>query len=499
MKTLPDHVRVSSEAVAPEVIPGIPMTAGICQLLASSSDGARLDPYAPGGALAFKNWLTEVPEDSRSGLPRYMQAVWNEREDLRRAFPEVANGELRWFAWWSHLWGRYECPTFRLLGHEPPPKRRIPEEGRATGGVDVIGFFRAEHGIGEAARLLVSSLRAVQVQVSTLNFANTESRQNHDFETDEVGQFTTVITAINAELNVPLRDTFGRHFLDGTHLIGQWFWELETAPPWYRKAYQYVDELWAPTVFIADMLRREAPRRVVVNHMPLPLRVPRVVDGISKHDLELPERFMFLFTFDFMSVMKRKNPIGLVEAYKKAFPRQDGPILVIKSINGHTRPEGSELLRNAIAGRRDIFWIDRYMDSEMSAALMNLCDSYVSLHRSEGLGLTIAEAMLLAKPVIATGYSGNMDFMTESTAFAVPWKRVKVGNDAEAYSSRARWAEPDLDTAADMMRTVYGDRESAHRMGMRAREDLLARFAPAVTGARMKTRLEEIWRVQRCA
>lgn len=495
MKNLQDEVRVSSEAVAPEVIPGLPMTKGICELLASDPLRDLLDPYSAGGAQAFKAWLADIPEGSRSGLPRYMQAVWNEREDLKKAFPEVAHGELRWFAWWSHLWGRTECPSFRLFGHVPPPKRMIARGGRVSGGVDVIGFFRAEHGIGEAARLLVEALRSVETPVSTLNYSNTESRQNNPFTPDEVGRYKTVIAAINAELNAPMRDAFGKFFLDGTHVIGQWFWELESAPKWYKRAYQFVDELWAPTTFIADMLRREAPRRIAVHHMPLPLRNPRIMDDVDRAALGLPDRFMFLFTFDFMSVMKRKNPIGVVEAFKRAFPLGDGPILVLKSINGHTRPEGSALLRASIGERSDIIWIDRYMDPEISAALMNACDCYVSLHRSEGLGLTIAEAMLLAKPVIATGYSGNMDFMTPETAHVVPWKRVRVGQGAEAYSPRAHWAEPDLDSAAESMRMVCEDPSRAKAMGRRAKEDLSVRFAPQVTGARMRGRLEELWRL----
>lgn len=489
-------VETSRVSIGPDAMPGLPMTRGIHDLLSVEAEESRPDPFRPGGLTGFVEWLRAVPPGSKSGLPRYMQAVWNERADLRTAFPEVAHGELRWFAWWSHLWGRSECPTFRLFGHVPPLRRAVAPGGRITGGTDVIGFFNAEHGIGEAARLLVESLRAADVPVSTLNYTNTQSRQNHPFETDEIARYRTVIAAINAELNAPMRETFGRHFLDGTHVIGQWFWELEKAPKWYRKAYGFVDELWAPTSFIADMLRHEAPDRIEVRHMPLPLRRPRVVASVDRSDLGLPDAFMFLFTFDFMSVMKRKNPLGLVEAFKRAFAPGDGPILVLKSINGHTRPEGSQMLREACGGRGDIVWRDEYMDPEVTAALMNTCDCYVSLHRSEGLGLTIAEALLLGKPVVATGYSGNMDFMGESTALAVPWTRVRVGRGAEAYSPRATWAEPDLDSAAEMLRWVFDHPVPSREMGLRAKTDLETRFAPAVTGARMRERLEEIWRQQ---
>ena len=489
------------EAVdGPEVMAGLRLTQGVIALLdreraaAHRGEGALPpDPFAPGQLTAFVAWLREVPPHSVSKLPRYMEAAFEERPDLSAVMPDVPWGELKSYAWWSYLFGRYEVETFRYFGHRMKVKRDVQPNGRVSGGVDAIGFFNAEHGIGEAARLLVEALRSAFVPVSTIGYRNTESRQRAIFETDEVGTYRTVIAAINAELNEPMRNTFGKYFFHDTYVIGQWFWELETAPSWYKPAYKYVDELWAPTRFIEQMLRSEAPKHVHVEYMPLPLRKPRVVENARRADLGLDDRFMFLFTFDFMSVSKRKNPMGLVEAFKNAFAPGEGPQLVLKCINGETRPEKFAALHRTTEGRDDITIMNRYLDPDMSAALMNLCDCYVSLHRSEGLGLTIAEAMLLGKPVIATAYSGNLDFMTESTSFMVPWTRVKVGKDAEAYDADATWAEPDLGVAAEMMRQVYENPEAARRMALAGKADLETRFTPEASGARMRGRLEKLW------
>lgn len=485
----------SHQSDGEEVLPGIRFSVGIKKLLEEHNRQAdtAIDPFMPGGLSSFVAWLTEVPAHSLSGLPRYMQAVYNERSDLQRKYPEVQAGELQLFAWWAYERGRLEASTFRLFGHEVPVRRTLREGGRIDGGTDVVGFFNAEHGIGEASRLLVEALRAADVAVSTLGYRNTESRQNYVFDTDEVGTYRTVIAAINAELNKPMRNLFGNHFFRDTYVIGQWFWELEVAPTWYVDAYQTVDELWAPTKFIEEMLRNEAPRGIPVRYMPLPLRKPRVIEDVTRADLDLDDRFMFLFTFDFMSVMKRKNPLGLVAAFKKAFTHGEGPMLVLKCINGETRPEDFSELMTACEGRKDIIVMNRYLDSNLSAALMNVCDCYVSLHRSEGLGLTIAEAMLLGKPVIATGYSGNLDFMNEKTSFMVPWKRVKVGDNAEAYDANATWAEPDLDIAAQFMRYVSKNANAAQEIALRGKRDLEVRFTPERTGARMRARLEEVW------
>lgn len=485
----------------PEVMPGLHLTPGMAAILQAERDAAEAgegkfppDPFAPGQLSSFVEWLQEVPQHSTSGLPRYLEATFRERTDLKLSMSEVPHGELTGFGWWAYSWGRFEVESCRYFGHNVRNQRQVHPEGRVTGGVDAVGFFTAEHGIGEAARLLVEALRAAEVPVSTIGYRNTESRQQHPYVTEEVGRYNTVIAAINAELNEPMRQTFGKFFFHDTYVIGQWFWELEVAPPWYKAAYKYVDELWAPTRFIEDMLRNEAPSNVRVEYMPLPLRTPRVIENAQRSDLDLDDRFMFLFTFDFMSVAKRKNPMGLVEAFKKAFAPGEGPQLVLKCSNGKSRPEKFAALEKAAEGRDDITIINRYLDNELLAGLMNMCDCYVSLHRSEGLGLTIAEAMLLGKPVIATGYSGNMDFMSDETAHLVPWTRVKVGKDAEAYDEDATWAEPDLGAAAVLMREVFENPERARAKAQLGKEDLESRFTPERTGARMKARLEHLWR-----
>lgn len=499
----PGHARIPPEtrvSRGPEVLPGLPLTPGIVEMLITEREEARTgnypmppDPFAAGELSSFISWLQKKSFVSFTGLPRYMEAVYNERVDLQQAMPEVRGGELSAFARWASLYGRFEVPSFRLFGDKVHIARAIADGGRISGGVDAIGFFNAEHGIGEAARLLVEALRTTDVPISTIGYRNTESRQRAFFETDEIGKYKTVIAAINAELNKPVRDLFGKKFFEDTYVIGQWFWELETAPSWYKDAYQYVDELWAPTKFIEEMLRREAPSRITIRHMPLPLRKPRVVEDARRSDLGLDDRFMFLFTFDFMSVMKRKNPIGLIEAFKKAFAPNEGPMLVLKSINGETRPEGFAELQAACSERQDIVIMNKYLDATESATLMNTCDCYVSLHRSEGLGLTIAEAMLLGKPVIATGYSGNLDFMKPETSYLVPWTRTRVGENAEAYDADAFWAEPDLDSAAALMRRVFEHQEEAKNVAMAGKSDLEHRFTPEQTGRQMRERLHHIW------
>ena len=449
------------------------------------------------GAREFVTWLTAVPERSATGLPRHLQAVYDERTDVQGMYPEVRSGILNRFAWWVGSTGRAEHTNIRLLGHVVPADRHVPDEGRALDGIDVTGFLTTESGIGEAGRTTVESLRTAGVTVSTINYTDTLSRTSHPFVVDDVSRHRTLLMAVNADHLPVVRERMGEHFLRDRYVIGQWFWELEKAPEWYARAFGYVDELWAPTRFIERMLRDSAPENVVVTFVPLPVTPPQIDTSVSRADLGLDDRFTFLFAFDFLSVMKRKNPLGLIEAFTRAFAPGEGPHLVIKAINGDHRPAESGRLILAASQRPDITVVDRYLPRTHTSALMAHADCYVSLHRSEGLGLTISESMSLGTPVIATAYSGNLDFMDDTNSWLVPWTRTAVGEGAEGYDPRATWAEPDLEEAARTMRHVWENQDEARAKGIAARDTILKEHTPAVSGAIMKDRLMQIWSDQR--
>jgi len=268
-----------------------------------------------------------------------------------------------------------------------------------------------------------------------------------------------------------------------------------TVPAPLDAAFDLVDEVWAATSHMQAAIERNAPDHVSVHLMPIPLVAPAVADGLDKASFGLEDRFTFLFSFDFMSVVERKNPTGLLEAFMQAFAPNEGPVLVVKTINGHRRLDALERLRWQARDRSDIVIIDGYFDHGMSGALMAACDSYVSLHRAEGLGLTMSEAMALGKPVIATAYSGNVDFMTDSTAILIPAEPILIGSKAAPYDPTSSWVQPDLDAAAVAMRRLVDDPALAVTLGSAAAAHLRARFSPEVCGARMQQRLTDIRRM----
>ena len=172
----------------------------------------------------------------------------------------------------------------------------------------------------------------------------------------------------------------------------------------------------------------------------------------------------------------------MIDAFTRAFAPGEGPQLLIKTIYGDARPQALDELRDAAAGRPDVHIVDRALSTDAKNALMAECDCYVSLHRSEGYGLTLAECMALGKPVIATAYSGNLDFMTPENSYLVDYAMTHVGADVEIYPPEGRWAEPDLDHAASQMRRVYDDRPKALARGARAQADIAASLTPERVG-----------------
>ena len=358
-------------------------------------------------------------------------------------------------------------------------------------GVNVAGYFRAEAGVGEAARLLIASLRAAQIPYATVPIGLIPTRQQNPWEDggSSNASYDTTIVCVNADQLPAFLDRGGWELVDGRYAIAMWWWEVEHFPEWMRPAAAFVDEIWVGSEHTASALRGAVDRPVVV--FPPPVVPPRPAP-IGRREHGLPEGPFFLFCFDFNSDAQRKNPLGLVRAFRDAFDPGEGPALVLKSANGWQRAEDLEALVAATADRSDIHVVDRHLDSATLHGLMAECDAYVSLHRAEGFGLTIAEAMALGKPAIATGYSGNLEFMTPENSYLVPYELVAIPRGCDPYPAGALWAEPDLDVAARLMREVWERREEAAARGERARVEILERHSPEARAPSLSRRLDEV-------
>jgi 2-polyprenyl-3-methyl-5-hydroxy-6-metoxy-1,4-benzoquinol methylase/glycosyltransferase involved in cell wall biosynthesis len=455
------------------------------------------DPFTPGGGAALLTWLASpAPQARWPMISRYLQAVYDMRPDLQAAFPASAPDAGRAFLAWARHGAlgsdRPESEMTLLTGAARPaaPPRRLPHEGELPA-VHVVGYFRAELGMGEYGRQLVEAVRAAGAPVSTTTWTETISRQQHEFQDEGADEAAPVnLLVVNADQTPALANAVGPPFFEGRYTVGAWAWEVEDFPAAFDEAFSHVDEVWAISSFTRDAIARRTDKPVFA--VPPAISGPAVDASITRQDLGLPEGFLFLFSFDFLSIPKRKNALGLVRAFTDAFSSGEGPVLVIKSINGDRQRDAQGELRAATAHREDIVLLEDYLNSAQRTALMAHADCYVSLHRSEGLGLTIAESMALGKPVIATGYSGNMDFMDEQNSFLVPYDRVAVGSGAEPYAASSTWAEPRLHIASALMRQVWQDPAAALRVGARAAEDIAQKHSPTARAALVRERLLDL-------
>ena len=269
-----------------------------------------------------------------------------------------------------------------------------------------------------------------------------------------------------------------------TATIGYWFWEVDRFPADQLEALHYVDELWAASRFVADSLRSITDKPVTV--VPHPVAEPTPTH-LTRRDIGLDDRFTFAFWFDAFSCTDRKNPAALIQAFRQAFSPDEGPVLLVKSINGDHDRASMEQLRWLARNRPDIVLVDGYRPAIEMRALVHHIDRYASLHRSEGFGQTMADAMMAAKPVIATGFSGNLQFMSEQNSLLVPYELVPVGHGNPPYPPDAQWASPDFDAAAAMMRWVVERPTEAAAMAARGAADVRRTNGLRVAGAHLAT------------
>jgi len=490
--------------LVPEIAPRLGIDAGgrlveQQQLRVRQRAGAEREPplpFNPETEPAFLDWLNSPAAGVRADVSRYLYSIYQDRPDLVRAFPDLAGDDgARYVEWLRHSGPSQEDipPPLQAPGTSTSHADASTPSGTSPAeGVNIAGYFSAEVGVGEAARLLTRAIEATGSQCSTLTYDATLSRKNHAFQPRGDGQvlYDVNVICVNADQTPWFAKEMGPQLFDGRHTIGYWFWELEHFPSTMHTGFEYVQEVWAATHFIANSI--DAVGRKPVYTIPLPISVPSCAPHVTRKGLRLPDGFMFRFMFDFFSVVERKNPYGLIAAFERAFRPNEGPVLIIKTINGSARLNELERLNRAVKHRDDICVIDEYYSADQKNALTGLCDAYVSLHRSEGFGLTMAEAMALGKPVIATAYSGNLDFMTAENSYLVNYTRGAVPAGCDPYPVGTPWAEPDLDQAAEFMRRVVDAPSEAARKGERAKRDVLTKHDVRTSANIVSARLEEI-------
>jgi glycosyltransferase involved in cell wall biosynthesis len=299
------------------------------------------------------------------------------------------------------------------------------------------------------------------------------------------------LVCIDAGQHFALMQQVGEAFFTDGYTIGAWAWELPRFPERWYDRFAYYDEIWVTTSFIANTLAPISPVPVV--------RIPPVLRGDTNGRRAVGRRllgaradeFVFLFVFDFHSHLARKNPMAAIDAFKAAFQPPAAARLVIKCVNAESDTAGLAAMQERARGHAITIY-SGYWSARQMRDLMAACDAYISLHRSEGTGLTITDAMALGKPVIATGWSGNMDFMNVANSFPVRYRLVEITENVGPYRRGESWAEPSIEHAAELMRWVSSHRDEATARGQVARQEIATAYSEAAVAALIQQRLQVI-------
>lgn len=377
----------------------------------------------------------------------------------------------------------------------PPVADTAQNNQDLRAGALLVGYPKAELGMGEHVRLSAQSFMEADLPFGVYNFDHSVvARQEDDrystLITDKP-EYKANIFHINADQMEVARDVLGGGFFNGRYNIGYWAWELSRFPDEWLPATQLVDEIWAPSKFIQHSISEKA--RCPVVWMPLAVKAAPLNKNLSMDFGVSDDDFVFMFYFDFASFATRKNPEASIEAFRHAFDgREDNVRLVIKVMGNFVHQPEIERLKKRVSSDPRIVVIDKVLSHEEMALLVNRCDCFVSLHRSEGFGRGMAEAMIYGKPVIATNYSGNTDFMNHDNALLVDYALVPVKKGCYVHWENQVWAEPDLEQAACHMRKVFEDREYANRIGLAGKAYIEQHHSPDVVAARYRERLGRI-------
>ncbi|NEX02293.1 Glycosyltransferase involved in cell wall bisynthesis [Pseudobutyrivibrio sp. NOR37] len=338
-------------------------------------------------------------------------------------------------------------------------------------GVNLIGPIQDQTGLGQSCRLLANALDKADVPHSIIEHHITKNRDkiDHTFDSEIVDEqkYDINIFHINMHEFAYAFKHFGKKYWDYHYNIGYWLWELEEFPEEWVGCISVLDEIWTPSEFVSNSIRKVTDKPVRT----IPYIIEAPID--SKYDrayFNLPEdKFLYLMMYASDSMTERKNPIGALEAFKRAFDKDDESVGLVIKLNGNNQDD-IDYISSFLDGYKNVYFMtDRLTKIEVNSLISDV-DVFVSLHRAEGFGLVMAEAMLNGTPCIATNWSANTEFMNDEVACMVKYTKAALKEKIGPYKKGSVWAEPDIDSASGYMKKLYEDSEYRNRLTENARK-----------------------------
>jgi len=418
--------------------------------------------------------------ESGISISPYMHLIWKSRADLQSAFPDILETDVElYLQWWKDHGQIYENAAESDIDVVLVKSKELIVRNEAA----IIGHPAGMLGIGEDARLISESLDSVSIG-NTLFIANpeicSEDYAKNSFASlqEHSGDYFFNIFCMPASDILHVLIHHGLEIFYGAKFnICIIQWELENFPKDYDILKYLFDQVCSISTFSAQSISKSLGVKVDV--IPLPVKDNLSVDLTLKQQNKL--KFTYFFAFDGNSFISRKNPLGVIEAFQRAFVGKQDVKLIIKAMNTGKSDIWHECKRRAYCDERITIVEDKLTRNEY-IKLLEQIDCVVSLHRSEGFGRVIAEAMLMNKPVIVSQYSGNMDYTDDETAFMVTGQLVPLYEGDYHFYEENVWFQPDLDAAAREFMYVFEHPEAAADKATVARAKVLKNYSLEACG-----------------
>jgi len=362
-------------------------------------------------------------------------------------------------------------------------------------GINLVGWFTGELGVGESVRCAAKALTAVDLPHALIpcRLPCLAAQGDLSFinKLQEDNPYPINIFHIDAPQSADIDHHHGPAFREGRYNIAYWAWELPEFPDGWVRYFEHFDEIWTPSRFTTEAVGRKSPLPVLT--MPHAIDFTLPAPG-ARTRMNLPEdRFLFLMMYDLNSYQERKNPRAVIDAFARAFPNGNdkvGLVIKVHSLSGNETAFAE--LQEAVGSLNGVHLLSHTLPRSEVYDLIAACDCFVSLHRSEGFGLGVAEAMFQEKPVISTNWSATAEFVNPGNGCPVDFRLIQLERTIGPYGKGQIWADPDVGQAADWMRRVAADPLFCRETGYNARQTILKLFSPRVIGGLFEQRLRAI-------
>ena len=370
------------------------------------------------------------------------------------------------------------------------------EPERFDKGINLVGNIRGDNGLGQSTRLIANILTNSASAFTINNFfvppGGSMTDRTYEAQITTEAPYGINLIHVNAsEFSLCYMD-LGKAYWDYHYNIAYWLWELEDFPQEWLGSIHLVDEIWTPAEFISNTLRKYTDKPV--RTVPYCISAP-VDDAFDRKHFGLPEdKFLFLMMFDSGSIMERKNPLGTIAAFKQAVGRDNKDVGIVIKINELEQSQKDiEYIHSVLDGYDNIYIITGTFSKKEVNSLTKCVDVFVSLHRAEGFGLVLAEAMLLGTPTIATNWSANTEFMNSDVACMVDYQMIELEKDLPPFKKGYRWADADVSQAAMYMKKLYEDQAFYQTLRENAQAHIKKHLSMERSVSIVEERLNEIY------